>query len=421
MSESQTTPTPISITLEQRFDRLPDPGPNGVVLVNKGLMAAVSRPKPQREGRHSGLTPTGSPPRVQRNKPDPQRDPPTTSYALPHAAQSGGGAQVVLDPVKVQEPTTRLGRCLVGLPGQPGLRFGCSSHRGPEKVDKENEDFAFALHHCDRASAAWALIGVADGVSGSTWGERGAEQASASFIAVLCQLLDHYEDLERQMLDPGFREQIFAAALYANLQKRLFLDEREIVRNGILHPTWGADAYRAMFFEGPNADAERRGWFQTTLLAAALGPRGGFALMLGDGFARVTRRFADGSLQRRPLETQKTNEQGGPSVLISRWLQPYEIADSLVWLPTQDAMEFELLLATDGLQNTPESGLDTLELRTTDDCRKYLESVASRPEGQVDQDNMSIAFGALTLGEPAKRSEPEPAVWVGSVAEEGAP
>ena len=107
MSESQTTPTPISITLEQRFDRLPDPGPNGVVLVNKGLMAAVSRPKPQREGRHSGLTPTGSPPRVQRNKPDPQRDPPTTSYALPHAAQSGGGAQVVLDPVKVQEPTTR--------------------------------------------------------------------------------------------------------------------------------------------------------------------------------------------------------------------------------------------------------------------------------------------------------------------------
>lgn len=413
-------PSP-SITLEQRFERLPAPGPNCVVLVDKGLMAAATHPKSQRDGRRSGSVPTAaSLPRALRTKPEAPRDPPASTIALPQAMQTGE-SQVMLGDVKVQGQAIRVGRCLIGQLGPAGLRYGCSSHRGPEKgwADKENEDFAFALHHLDQSSAAWALIGVADGVSGSTWGERGAEQACASFISVLCQLLDHYADLERRMLDSGFREQIFAAALYADLQKRLFLDEREIVRSGILHPSWGADGYRATYFDGPNADAERRGWFQTTLLAAALGPRGGFALMLGDGFARVTRRFADGSMQRRPLETHKTNEQGGPSVLISRWLQPYEIADNLVWLPTQDAVECELLLATDGLQNTPESGLDAIELHTTDDCHKFLASVASRPEEQVDQDNMSIAFGAITLTMAPKHDDSGTAVPISAVAEEG--
>lgn len=420
MSE-QRTPSPL-IDLEQRFTKLSAPGPNCVVLVDKGLQLAAERSEVQREGRRPGPLPSGNLPRVPRNKPDPQRDPPTSTYALPQSVQPDESA-AALDEVKVQGQATRVGRCLVGLPDSPNLRYGCHSHRGPKKgwADKENEDYAFALHHRDRTSATWALVGVADGVSGSTWGERGAEQACASFISVLCQLLEHYDDLETQMLEPGFREQIFAAALYANLQKRLYLDEREIVRNQILHPSWGADGYRAQYFEGPTAEVERRTWFQTTLLAAALGPRGGFALILGDGYARVTRRFADGGVQRRPLDTPKATEQGAPGLLISRWLQPYEIADSLLWLPMQDAVELELLLATDGLEKTPDSGIETVELLNNDDCRKFLDSLASRPEGQVEQDNMSVAFGAVLLAVLSQDRVPVPAASVCSKAEEGRP
>lgn len=418
MSEQRTPAPPID--LEHSFTKLPAPGPNCVVLVDKGLQLTAERSKAQREGRRPVPLPSGNPPRLPRNKPELQRDPPTSTFVLPQSVQPGESA-ATLDEVKVQGQAIRVGRCLVGLPDSPNLRYGCHSHRGPKKgwADKENEDYAFALHHRDRTSAAWALVGVADGVSGSTWGERGAEQACASFISVLCQMLEHYDDLERQMLEPGFREQIFAAALYANLQKRLYLDEREIVTHQILHPTWGAEGYRAQYFEGPNADAERRTWFQTTLLAAALGPRGGFALILGDGYARVTRRFADGSVQRRPLDMPKATEQGAPSLLISRWLQPYEIADSLIWLPIQDAVELELLLATDGVQKTPDSGVETSELRNNDDCRKFLDSLASRPEGQFEQDNMSVAFGAVVLASPTQNRNPEPAATISSDAEEG--
>ncbi|MFO0579791.1 MAG: protein phosphatase 2C domain-containing protein [Polyangia bacterium] len=366
---------------------------------------------------------TVSGPRPQRPKPlDPLRELPSASMALPPpAAPKANNTEALLSDVKLPFKLRPVERCLLSPPGAPFLRYGCFSHRGPMKIwpDKENEDFAFAVECTDRTSAPWTLIGVADGVSGSTWGERGAEQACASFISILCKMLDAYGDLEQQMLDPGFREQLFAAALHADLQKRLFIDEREIVQNEIVHPTWGEAGYRETFFTGPNAAVERRSWFQTTLLAAALGPRGGFAFLLGDGFAQVTRRYADGSVQRRPLETQQQTELGGPSLLISRWIQPFEIADSMTWLPMQEAVEIELLLATDGVKNTPDSGVENVELRNAEECRAFLNSLASRPEGQVDEDNLSIAVGAVVLhaSNPPQMSS----VSAGAKAEEHEP
>ncbi len=276
----------------------------------------------------------------------------------------------------------------------PALQYACSSHGGPEWLQREksNEDFAFAVELRDAGGVPWICAGVADGVGNSTWCERGAMHAAATFIDIISELLQEGHDLFSRIEDEQFRVTRLAHRFNRIMQSRLDRDEQCIVEQRLRHGSWDPSTYEQYFFDHAQAAQHRQGWFQSTLLATALGPAGGFALFLGDGFARVGRRDSSGTWGRRPVDTQPADERGSPELLVSRYLTDLEVAMAVRRIPPQGAVELELLVSTDGVSKTPDSGIELVELASALDCTEFLESLASRPQGYVETDNLSVAF-----------------------------
>ncbi|MEI7893190.1 MAG: protein phosphatase 2C domain-containing protein [Myxococcales bacterium] len=273
--------------------------------------------------------------------------------------------------------------------------LGCFSHLGPADVDKTNEDFAFAIEHEVSSKAIWLLAGVADGVGNSTWSKRGAKHASAAFIESVAKSLESVKGVAfDDTIWNRLRTEV-ASAFHRNLRRRLEQDEERIVRERHVDPAWGEKAYVDRFFLDPDAEKHRRVWFQSTLLATALGPWGGFALLLGDGLVRTDRCRKTG--WDAPTLPKLSEGEGSPAVVASFHLTQGQVQSALVPIRAKDADRIAVLMATDGVEKSPRHELDgqdwsQLGITSSLDCEKYLRKLAGRPKGQVEWDNMSLAF-----------------------------
>jgi hypothetical protein len=273
-------------------------------------------------------------------------------------------------------------------------RLGCYSHRGPEWTwaDKENEDFAFAVTRKSSSGEVWALAGVCDGVSGSTWCERGAKHGAAAFLEVVTSLLlDSPVSLEVHMQSPAARRE-FAEAFCRALLRRFEADVEELVRRRCRHPSWAPDLYDRKYLLGEDAAEKRMEWFQTTLLAAALGPHGGFALLMGDGYVGVDRKQPDRGLHRKSVQLQRDDRR--PELCLKRWITPDDVLAGLRGVPLEQSSVLGVVLGTDGVSKTPANGLDSIDqafFKGMDDCQAFVEALANR-KTEVESDNMSVAF-----------------------------
>jgi hypothetical protein len=305
-------------------------------------------------------------------------------------------------------------------PTDPAKRsFGSHSHEGPPSVasEKGNEDFAFHLELPGPEGSTWAIVGVADGVSGGTWSKRAARHAASAFIETVT-------DFFRDPVFPRSEEQISAAEwrpvcarlFHGHIQRRLEEDRRMLLEGRYLDPAWSPEHYEKRFLDGPDAFGRTtEEWFQTTLLAAALGPWGGFAMFLGDGFARVDRWGPGSKVDRTPVPLE--DDGGAPETPIRFHLTEADVAKfGVKGIPSRGATQFGILLTTDGVSKSPVAGLrlaaeraglqaiksatalDDLVVESNEQCVSFLENLANLPENMVEGDNMSVAFARVQVG-----------------------
>lgn len=330
------------------------------------------------------------------------------------AGESGAeGAHASENTSHPAEVTVPLGRAeWSSEPSEPALRrFGSCSDAGPPAaaVDKGNQDFAFHLELSGPDGATWILVGVADGVSQATWSARGARHAAGAFIEVFAELSGHadFPRGEAGLLGEEWPRTL-ARLFHGRVHERLERDKEHLLRERHVDPTWTKELFERTFWTGDGAARELGKWFQTTLLAAALGPHGGFALLLGDGFVRVDRRMKDGTWQSSPgLD---------PTRPISFALTEQDVFGGIERIGQRGATELGLLVTTDGVSKSSAEGLsrameglgglpgaesrpplERFAPASSAECAAFLRALSSLPAGMVDVDNMSVAFVARAL------------------------
>ncbi len=347
------------------------------------------------------------------DSPPPSTEYPETTTGAPPAAERTSSESAAPGP-DVPPPLGRVAWC--SEPPAPGLRrFGSASDPGPATAesDKGNQDFAFHLELEAPGPATWVLVGVADGVSQATWAARGARHASAAFLEAFVDLSAHPDfPRDEAALASEAWSRTLARSFHRRVIERMESDRDMLLAERRVDPTWAPELYEKTFLDGPGAARELVKWFQTTLLAAALGPRGGFALFLGDGFARVDRRMRDGAWQSSPgLD---------PTRPVSFGLTETEVFAGIERLSQKGAVEMGVLVTTDGVSKSSAEGksramdglghlpgaaassepLDRFAPTSSVECARFLRALASLPPELADVDNMSVAFASRTLDAP---------------------
>ncbi len=298
-------------------------------------------------------------------------------------------------------------------PGAGGSRrFGSATHPGPADIaqDKGNQDFAFHLEVGGPNETHWVLCGVADGVGQGTWSARAARHAAAAFIEAVGKFLvtSHCPRNESELRDDSWSH-VLADSIYTHIQQRLEHDAAFLRREKFVDPTWDAREYVRHFIDDADAEtAIRAKWFQTTLLAAALGPYGGFALFMGDGYVRIDRQLPGG---------EWTSSAGlTPTPPITMGIVEPQVRASLNRLLPRGARCIGVLMTTDGVSNSTATALERafdasamldggsdkpplerVRFASSDECMRALERLAAMPPELADRDNMSVAFGACDL------------------------
>jgi hypothetical protein len=328
-----------------------------------------------------------------------------------------GAAAVTSPPPEVPPPLSRLTWTAEPSEGAP-FRAGSFFHAGPPTAAADkggNQDFAFHLHLLDRAQAPWVVFGVADGVSQATWSARAARHAAAAFIETVHGFFDDKDFPHTEALLLGDRWwDPLTHRFHRGLMQRLEQDV-ELLREGrYVDATWTPDLFAQQFWEGSAAAQRvRTEWMQTTLLAVALGPHGGFAFFLGDGFTRIDREIGPDE-----WETRSGLE---PTRQISMELTEAHVRGSVHRLAGKGARRLGVLVTTDGVSKSSPKGLeeatrdltmlpgpaarpalDRVVFTSSRDCEVALDRLAVMPPSLADVDNMSIAFGLRTL-EPSRQ------------------
>jgi hypothetical protein len=270
----------------------------------------------------------------------------------------------------------------------------CASHRGPEKIhaDKDNEDFAFSITMESPTNEVWFLAGVCDGVTQSPWSDRGARHVAECFVEVVRSALTKHDLAAAIQTTDGKRQ--FAEEFRQVLLRRFQADGQDLQVKRAIDPKFGESLFKKAFLDSPTAHL-REAWFQTTILATALGPHGGFVLFIGDGYLRVDRKRADGSIQQKELELQRDSKQ--PERVVSTGLSLQDVLVGIRGLPPDGASEIRVIVATDGVSKSPRHGLDAVRLTDAVSCNTFLEQLAQRPDTEVEPDNMSIAFASRRI------------------------
>jgi hypothetical protein len=232
----------------------------------------------------------------------------------------------------------------------------------------------------------WLLCGVADPIADAGWSDRGAALAVATFLRSAREFLDSTPLAEQALRDPERRLARLTRPLCARLLQRLDRESSALVASGELSAGWERPLYRDAFLDGAHAADNRMLWFQTTLLAGALGPRGGFALVLGEGTLRVDR--ADGPSQPQLASDGASN--GDRARLISRWLEPDALDLGFRSLLPLGARELQLVIGTEGVARAPR--LDRFAPADDGACRRLLEDLATGTPPPADADHLALAF-----------------------------
>jgi len=300
-------------------------------------------------------------------------------------------------------------------PADPRVcRFGSHSDPGPTaaEADKGNQDFAFHLELRAPDSATWVLTGVADGVSQATWSARGARHAAGAFIEAFAELSARpdFPKGEGGLSGEAWSRalaQIFHRIVFGRLER----DRDQLLAERHVDPTWTRELFEQTFWTGTDTVRETKKWFQSTLLATALGPHGGFALFLGDGYARVDRRMPSGAWESSPgLD---------PTRPVSFGLTEQEVFSGIERIGQKGAVELGVLVTTDGVSKSSEQGLarameglggvpgaasrpplERFAPATSAECATFLRTLAALPAGLADVDNMSVAFASRALVAP---------------------
>lgn len=293
-------------------------------------------------------------------------------------------------------------------------RFGSHSDPGPATAesDKGNQDFAFHLELDAAEGVTWVLAGVADGVSQATWAARGARHAAGAFIEAFADLAAHVDFPRDEIRLAGDAwAQTFARLFHERVMGRLTRDREALLAERRVDATWSPELFGRVFWTGPDVEKERGKWFQSTLLAAALGPDGGFALFLGDGFARIDRRGASGAWQ-----SSSTVPSSPP---VSFGLTRQLVFNNVMRLAARGAAEMGVMVTTDGVSKSsgegltrameglgrlpgsaPGAPLETFAPASSLECRTFLRRLATLGGDLADIDNMSVAFASRTLEAP---------------------
>lgn len=285
--------------------------------------------------------------------------------------------------------------------------LGSFSHGGPPEVviDKQNQDFAFHREMRAPNGDTWVLCGVADGVGQATWSSRAARQVAAGFIL---GVNDFFSDARVQDLPDGLvrdgSARLLASLVHARVRHRIEEDATFLRAEGYVDPTWSPTMYAQTFENGPNAEANIRAkWFQSTLLAAALGPRGGFVLLLGDGFARVDRELDGGRTDVKRLACS------APHITLD--LPERQVQAAIYRVLPNGAIRLGVMFTTDGVSDSSPTTLadvtrgcrslpgteerhplERVFFTSAGECGRVLEDLAIRPADVAARDNMSIAF-----------------------------
>lgn len=385
-------PTPLNIAV---LEKPQDPLPPNVVPVSEGSAPPPSAPRQPISNRGDLLAPP-VPPIPTTATLEREINMPVSSITTPPPAYPRSGMRTP-PAVYVPPGTHEQGeRYWMPIEMPRMLKLDCYSHRGPPWTwaDKDNEDFAFAAVCQDRDGEAWALAGVCDGVSNSTWAERGAQIAAAVFIEVVCERLQSGIRLEESVQRAPDKRGL-AVIFRDRLLSALTGESKLLFEGAYLHPSWKKDLYERTFLHGHRSAENRLEWLQTTLLATALGPRGGVALLLGDGFVRVDRHKRGQGLHRKVIPLHAG--ENAPERRVSLSITVDEVEQSLRGVPLEQSDRIALLLATDGVSKSPRHGLETLSIEGPERCRRFLEELAGRPQGDVESDNMSIAFASREI------------------------
>ena len=328
----------------------------------------------------------------------------------PAALGAASGAAVYQAPPEVAPPAG-IGRWCIEPSAGDGRHYGSFSHAGPREVavDKGNQDFAFHLE-LPRGDARWVLCGVADGVGQGTWSARAARHAVAGFVEGIDEALGDsaFPHTAEQLLGSAWPV-VVARHVHRHISDRLHRDARLLREGGFIDPTWSASVYQQQFLAGRYSDTRIRSrWLQTTLLATAIGPHGGLALFLGDGFARVDRRMPDG----RWLSSPGLD----PTPAVSLDLQEQQVFGGLIRLAQREGTRIAVLLATDGVSDSKDAALvaatdgcallpgyeqrpplERVQLLSSGECERVLSRLATQPASLAARDNMSMAFASCPL------------------------
>lgn len=266
-----------------------------------------------------------------------------------------------------------------------GGQYGCDSYTGPaarREPRTNNEDAALATELLIN-DVIYLIDAVADGVSNSPWSKVGSLLACQVFYETAEEILKTFPDPVTEMDN-------FSAAFSKSFCIR-----------------WKALTGRALrsiqgnHYADPKilSQSDLSNFFQTTLQASILGPQGGIILEIGDGFTRITRKFDDdrpdkNNVLKLPLDPPKGWKVTDVPVLIMDANEAL-IVNYLRKIPPDGACEIKIVHSTDGIKNSPENYLDSINLTSREDCMNFITKIAARSLDSKNApcvDNMAVSF-----------------------------
>ena len=99
---------------------------------------------------------------------------------------------------------------------------------------------------------------------------------------------------------------------------------------------------------------------------------------------------------RRKVIPLQANERE-PERRITLSLTAADVELSLRGVLSEQSDRVAVVLATDGVSKSPRHGLEERSFDGAERCRQFLDELAGRTKGEVESDNMSVAFASREM------------------------
>jgi hypothetical protein len=247
---------------------------------------------------------------------------------------------------------------------------------GPPQDKTQNQDFSLTAVLRGPRNEPWAFATVADGVSTKTFWPARASRISAltAFQTVRRAICSGFDGSDEQL--DKLRHDL-ANNLLRNLRR-----DQELLQKKEFHPQgWAPNVYRDYI-------GHSEYWYNSTLLAACLGPREGFVLWAGDGGIHILK---DGGKQDTTALQSTDDLAVGTFVSLKVTSAQFRIAR--ISYPRRSG-RVEVYLASDGVDRTLQrESLTYGEIEALEDprqARELLHRLAVLPGSELD--NYSLAW-----------------------------